>query len=279
MNFATYEDLLQHVLERGEERTDRTGTGTLSIFGCQVKYDLRDSFPLITSKRVYWKGVVEELLWFLRGSTNNNELVERGVTIWNEWARHDGDLGPIYGKQWRKWSTPGRSKSSLSFQPIEAGAVDQIAWVIEEIKRNPMSRRLIVSAWNVGELEHMALHPCHVLFQFYVTSDRRLDCQLYQRSADIFLGVPFNVASYSLLTYMVARLTGLRPGVFTHTIGDAHIYLNHTSQAMEQLSREPRPFPGLAICGVQSSIDDFKSEHFKLLGYNPHPAISAPVAV
>jgi thymidylate synthase len=261
-----YLDLLQHILARGSRKTDRTGTGTLSVFGPQMRFDLAQGFPLITTKKVHLKSVIHELLWFLRGDTNVKYLHEQGVTIWDEWADENGDLGPVYGRQWRAWpSADGR-------------AIDQLSRVIEEIKRFPSSRRLVVSAWNVGELDQMRLAPCHALFQFYV-ADERLSCQLYQRSADVFLGVPFNIASYSLLTLMVAQVCKLAPGEFVHTLGDAHLYLNHLEQAREQLERAPRPLPIMKLNSAVKSLFDFGYGDFMLQGYEPHPAIKAPVAV
>ncbi|MDW8308141.1 MAG: thymidylate synthase [Verrucomicrobiales bacterium] len=261
-----YLDLLRHVLEHGRFKPDRTGTGTYSIFGAQMRIRLADGFPLLTTKKVHLKSVIHELLWFLRGDTNIRYLHEHGVTIWDEWADAQGNLGRIYGAQWCDWRTPdGRS-------------INQIDRVIEEIQTNPDSRRLIVTAWNPGELEQMALPPCHTLFQFYV-SEGELSCQLYQRSADIFLGVPFNIASYALLTMMVAQVCGLRPGEFIHTFGDLHLYSNHVEQAKLQLSREPRPLPTLRLNPAVKRIRDFRYEDFELLNYNPWPAIKAPVAV
>jgi len=261
-----YLDLLRHVLEHGTEKADRTGTGTRSVFGWQMRYDLGAGFPLVTTKKLHIKSIVHELIWFLRGDTNIAYLKENGVTIWDEWADANGDLGPVYGKQWRSWSGPNGQ------------AIDQIRRVIEEIRRNPDSRRLIVSAWNVADLPRMALQPCHALFQFYV-ADGRLSCQLYQRSADIFLGVPFNIASYALLTHMIAQVTGLRPGDFVHTLGDAHLYSNHLEQAREQLSREPRPCPRLELNPDVRDVFEFRFEDVAIRGYQPHPAIRAPVAV
>jgi thymidylate synthase len=261
-----YLDLLRDVLEHGERRDDRTGTGTLGLFGAQVRYDLADGFPLVTTKRVHLKSIIYELLWFLRGSTDARWLQARGVRIWNEWAPEDGNLGPIYGAQWRAWGA------------ADGRAIDQLANVLAEIKRNPHGRRHIVSAWNVGELERMALPPCHLLFQFHVGRGR-LSCQLYQRSADLFLGVPFNIASYALLTAMVARVCGLQPGEFIHTIGDAHLYLNHVEQAREQLTRSPRALPTLWIDPAIDDLFAFEYEHFRIEGYDPHPAIRAPVSV
>ncbi len=261
-----YLDLMRHVLEHGARKTDRTGTGTLSVFGHQMRFDLSQRFPLVTTKRVHLKSVIHELLWFLQGSTNVAYLHEHGVSIWDEWADAQGELGPVYGHQWRSWPTPG------------GGHVDQIAEVVAQIRANPDSRRLVVSAWNVADIPRMALAPCHALFQFYV-AEGRLSCQLYQRSADIFLGVPFNIASYALLTMMVAQATGLAPGEFVHTFGDAHLYLNHLDQAREQLSREPRPLPVMRIDPGVTELTDFRYEHFSLEGYDPHPAIRAPIAV
>ncbi|NUO74227.1 MAG: thymidylate synthase [Frateuria sp.] len=261
-----YLDLLDHVLHHGTEKTDRTGTGTRSVFGWQMRFDLNQGFPLVTTKKVHWKSVVHELVWFLRGDTNVAYLKEHGVSIWDEWADERGELGPVYGRQWRAWPT------------ADGGTVDQIRWVVEEIRRNPDSRRLIVSAWNVGELSKMALMPCHTLFQFYVAGGK-LSCQLYQRSGDIFLGVPFNIASYALLTHMVAHVCGLGVGDFVHTLGDAHLYNNHVEQARLQLSREPRPLPRVALNPDVRALEDFRYEDILLEGYAPHPAIKAPVAV
>ena len=258
--------LMKHVLNHGTKKSDRTGTGTVSIFGYQMRFNLEEGFPLVTTKKCHLKSIIHELLWFLQGDTNIRYLKENGVKIWDEWADEDGNLGPVYGKQWRSWTaSDGRT-------------IDQISDVIEQIKCNPDSRRLIVSAWNVGELDQMALAPCHVLFQFYV-SDGKLSCQLYQRSADIFLGVPFNIASYALLTLMMAQACGLKPGDFVHTFGDAHLYLNHLEQAELQLSREPRSLPVMHINPNVKNIFDFKFEDFSLDGYDPHPAIKAVVAV
>ena len=262
----TYLDLLDHVLHHGTEKTDRTGTGTKSVFGWQMRFDLGQGFPLVTTKKVHWKSVVHELIWFLRGDTNVAYLKENGVSIWDEWADANGELGPVYGRQWRAWPT------------ADGETVDQIRWVVEEIRRNPDSRRLIVSAWNVGELPKMALMPCHTLFQFYV-ADGKLSCQLYQRSGDIFLGVPFNIASYALLTHMVAQVCGLAVGDFVHTLGDAHLYSNHVEQARLQLSREPRPLPRVVLNPQVRALEDFRFEDVALEGYAPHPAIKAPVAV
>jgi thymidylate synthase len=261
-----YLDLMQDVLLCGTRKSDRTGTGTLSLFGRQIRFDLDQGFPATTTKKLYVKGVIHELLWFLMGSTNIKYLKENGVGIWDEWADEEGELGPIYGAQWRHWDAP------------DGKTIDQISEVIEAIKTNPDSRRLIVSAWNVAQLENMRLPPCHCLFQFHV-AEGRLSCHLYQRSADLFLGVPFNIASYSLLTLMVARVTGLGAGEFIHTFGDAHIYLNHVEQVKIQLSRQPRPLPKMLLNPDVDSIFDFKYEDFTLVGYDPHPAIPAPIAV
>ncbi len=261
-----YLDLLQHVLDHGDRKSDRTGTGTLSVFGPQLRFDLQAGFPLLTTKKLHLKSIAHELLWFLRGETNVRTLNEVGVSIWDEWADEHGELGPIYGRQWRSWNGPNGE------------SIDQIAQVIEQIRSNPDSRRLIVSAWNVADIERMKLPPCHVLFQFYV-SQGRLSCQLYQRSADIFLGVPFNIASYSLLTLMVAQVTDLAPGEFVHTFGDAHLYLNHVDQARDQLSRAPRKLPRMELNPAVKSLFDFVYEDFRLLDYDPHPHIKATVAV
>jgi len=262
-----YHDLLRLVLEKGAPRADRTGTGTLSVFGAQARFDLRERFPLLTTKKLHLKSIIHELLWFLRGDTNVRSLNEKGVTIWNEWAdKESGELGPIYGAQWIRW------------RGADGAVINQIDEVIAAIKRNPESRRLIVSAWNVAALEQMALPPCHVLFQFYVR-DGELSCQLYQRSADLFLGVPFNIASYALLTMMVAQVCDLRPGEFIHTFGDLHLYQNHLDQAREQLSREFRPLPLMRLNPAVQSIYDFRFEDFTLSEYDPHPAIKAPIAV
>jgi thymidylate synthase len=268
-----YEDLMRHVATHGVAKADRTGTGTKSVFGHQLRFDLRAGFPLVTTKKVHFKSVALELLWFLRGDSNVRWLQERGVTIWNEWARADGDLGPVYGVQWRNWPTP------------DGGHVDQIAQVVQQLRTNPDSRRIVVSAWNVAELPKMALLPCHAFFQFYVAPAEspaargRLSCQLYQRSADIFLGVPFNIASYALLTHLLAQQCELDVGDFIWTGGDCHIYDNHAEQVALQLSREPRPYPSLHIKRRPATIFDYAFEDFELQGYDPHPAIKAPVAV
>ena len=261
-----YLDLLALVRDTGLRKPDRTGTGTRSLFGRQIRFDLAAGFPLVTTKKVHVKSVVHELLWFLQGSTNVRYLNEHGVTIWDEWAGPDGELGPVYGRQWRSWPTP------------DGGHVDQISNLVAGLKRDPNSRRHIVSAWNVGELDEMALPPCHCLFQFYV-GEGRLSCQLYQRSADLFLGVPFNIASYALLTLMVAQVTGLEPGEFVHSFGDVHLYENHLEQADLQLTRAPRPLPRMEINPEVKSLFDFVYEDFKLLGYDPHPALPAKVSV
>jgi len=261
-----YHALLRRALEEGVRKDDRTGTGTLSVFGHQMRFDLGAGFPLVTTKKLHLRSIVHELLWFLRGETNVAYLRENRVTIWDEWADESGELGPVYGRQWRSWAAPdGRS-------------IDQIAWLLQEIERNPNSRRLVVSAWNPADIAHMALPPCHCLFQFNV-ADGRLSCQLYQRSGDIFLGVPFNIASYALLTHMVAQVTGLAPGDFVHTLGDAHLYLNHVEQARLQLSREPRPLPSLALNPAVTSLFDFRYEDVSFVGYEPYEAIRAKVAV
>jgi thymidylate synthase len=261
-----YLDLLRQVLENGHEKTDRTGTGTRSLFGCQMRFDLSQGFPMVTTKKLHWRSILVELLWFLRGETNVRYLQEHKVSIWDEWADAAGELGPVYGKQWRSWSCP------------DGSTIDQICQVEAEIRRNPHSRRLLVSAWNVSDIPRMALPPCHVLFQFYV-ADGKLSCQLYQRSADLFLGVPFNIASYALLTMMMARVCRLEPGEFVHVLGDTHIYVNHFTQARLQLSRDPRPLPELIIHRDVDSVLDYRFEDFELKGYDPHPSISAPVAV
>ncbi|WP_414463924.1 thymidylate synthase [Hyphomicrobium sp. DY-1] len=261
-----YLDLLRRVRDHGTEKTDRTGTGTLSVFGHQMRFDLAEGFPLVTTKKLHTKSIIVELLWFLAGATNTQYLKEYGVSIWDEWADSEGNLGPVYGKQWRSW------------EAADGSTIDQIANAVSDLKRNPDSRRIIVTAWNPGDLSKMALAPCHCLFQFYV-ADGKLSCQLYQRSADIFLGVPFNIASYALLTMMMAQVTGLKPGEFVHTFGDAHLYLNHLEQADLQLSRDPRPLPTMTINPDVASIFDFKYEDFTLSGYDPHPHIKAPVAV
>ena len=261
-----YLDLMRQVLEHGARKTDRTGTGTLSLFGAQLRFDLSAGFPLVTTKKLHVKSIIHELLWFLRGDTNVRYLRENGVTIWDEWADADGELGPVYGQQWRAWPTP------------DGGQIDQIAQVVRDIRRTPDSRRLMVTAWNPADVPKMALAPCHALFQFYV-ADGRLSCQLYQRSADVFLGVPFNIASYALLTLMVAHVCDLAPGEFVHTFGDTHLYLNHLDQAREQLSRQPRALPQLDINPEVQDLFAFRFEDFTLTGYDPHPPIKAPVAV
>jgi thymidylate synthase len=261
-----YLDLLQHILDTGIEKSDRTGTGTKSTFGYQMRFDLAEGFPAVTTKKLHFRSIIHELLWFLKGDTNIRYLHEHGVTIWDEWADENGDLGPVYGAQWRSWPTP------------EGGSIDQIARVEELIRTNPDSRRMIVSAWNVAEIESMKLPPCHVLFQFYV-ADGRLSCQLYQRSADVFLGVPFNIASYALLTMMMAQVTGLAPGEFIHTFGDAHLYSNHIEQATTQLGREPFALPTVELNPEVKSIFDFTYDDIAVRGYRSHPRISAPVAV
>jgi thymidylate synthase len=261
-----YLDLMRHILDHGNRKQDRTGTGTLSVFGPQLRFDLQAGFPLLTTKKVHLKSIVHELLWFLKGETNTRYLKENGVTIWDEWADENGELGPVYGYQWRSWPAP------------DGRHIDQMSKVIEDLKNNPNSRRLIVSAWNVADLDKMALMPCHAFFQFYV-ADGKLSCQLYQRSADLFLGVPFNIASYALLTLMVAQVCGLRPGEFVHALGDTHLYSNHLDQAREQLTREPRKLPVMKLNPAVKDIFDFKYEDFTLEAYDPHPAIKAPVAV
>jgi len=261
-----YLDLLRHVMDHGARREDRTGTGTVSVFGAQIRFDLADGFPLVTTKKVHLRSVIHELLWFLRGDTNVQYLRDNGVTIWDEWADDRGELGPVYGAQWRSW------------KGHDGRAIDQMKWVIDEVKRNPDSRRLIVSAWNPTDVPKMALPPCHTMFQFYVC-EGRLSCQLYQRSADLFLGVPFNIASYALLTHMVAHVTGYTPGDFIHTFGDAHIYLNHLDQVNLQLSRDPRPVPRLELNPDVKDLFAFRFDDIVIHGYDPHPAIKAPVAV
>lgn len=261
-----YLDLLRHIKTNGTIKGDRTGTGTISTFGYQMRFDLSQGFPLLTTKKLHLRSIIYELLWFLRGETNIQYLHDHKVTIWDEWADANGELGPIYGYQWRSWPTP------------DGGHIDQITQLINQIRNNPNSRRLIVSAWNVAEIDKMALPPCHSLFQFYV-ADGKLSCQLYQRSADVFLGVPFNIASYALLTMMIAQVTGLTPGDFVHTLGDAHIYLNHQEQVEEQLSRTPRPLPTMKLNPEVKSIFDFQYEDFTLEGYDPYPTIKAPIAV
>jgi thymidylate synthase len=261
-----YLDLMQHILDRGARKQDRTGTGTLSVFGYQMRFDLGAGLPLVTTKKLHLKSIIHELLWFLRGDSNVAYLREQGVSIWDEWADDAGELGPVYGVQWRSWpATDGR-------------VIDQITGLIERLRRDPDSRRHLVSAWNVGELDAMALAPCHVMFQFYV-ADGRLSCQLYQRSADVFLGVPFNIASYALLTHMVAQVCGYVPGDFVHTLGDAHLYLNHLEQARLQLTREPRALPTLKLNPAVRSIFNFTYQDFEIVGYDPHPAIAAPIAI
>ena len=262
----TYLDLLRHITRNGIRKSDRTGTGTISTFGYQMRFDLSQGFPVLTTKKLHLRSIIHELLWFLRGDTNLRYLHENGVTIWDEWADENGDLGHVYGYQWRSWPTP------------DGRHIDQIAQVVDSIRHNPDSRHHIVSAWNVAEIDQMALPPCHALFQFYV-ADGKLSCQLYQRSADVFLGVPFNIASYALLTLMMAQVTGLEPGDFVHTLGDAHIYLNHTEQVALQLSRTPRPLPTMKLNPDVKSIFDFRYEDFTLEGYDPYPSIKAPIAV
>jgi thymidylate synthase len=261
-----YLELMQHILDHGVEKADRTGVGTKSIFGHQLRFDLAAGFPLVTTKKLHLRSIIHELLWFLRGDTNVGYLHEHKVTIWDEWADERGDLGPIYGAQWRSW--PAR----------DGQTIDQMAQLVEQLRHNPNSRRLVISAWNVADLPKMALAPCHCLFQFYV-AEGKLSCQLYQRSADVFLGVPFNIASYALLTMMIAEVVGLEYGDFVHSFGDAHLYLNHLEQARLQLSREPRPRPQMKIVRVPASLFDYRYEDFELVGYDPHPRISAPVAV
>jgi len=266
MSMQQYLQLIQHILDQGVEKTDRTGTGTRSVFGYQMRFDLRNSFPLVTTKKIHFKSVIHELIWFLSGDTNIGYLQDNGVRIWNEWADENGDLGPVYGSQWRSWLG------------ADGETVDQISNVVEQIKTNPDSRRLIVSAWNVAEIPKMKLPPCHAFFQFYV-ADGELSCQLYQRSADVFLGVPFNIASYAALTMMMAQVTGLRPGEFVHTLGDAHLYSNHMTQVELQLTRDPKSLPTLKMNPDVDSIFDFKFEDFELHGYDPHPLIKGAVAV
>lgn len=261
-----YLDLMKHILDQGVEKSDRTGTGTLSVFGYQMRFDLADGFPMVTTKKLHLPSIVHELLWFLKGDTNVGYLQENGVKIWNAWADEHGDLGPVYGKQWRQWETK------------EGRVIDQIQDAIHSIKTNPDSRRIIVSAWNVGELDEMALMPCHAFFQFHV-AEGRLNCQLYQRSADVFLGVPFNIASYALLTHMMAQVCGLEPGVFVHTLGDAHLYLNHLEQARLQVSREPLDLPQLRLNHEVLDIDEFTYEDIEITGYEHHPHIKAPISV
>ena len=261
-----YLDLLQHILDHGTEKSDRTGTGTISVFGHQMRFNLEQGFPALTTKKLHLRSIIHELLWFLQGDTNIAYLKENRVSIWDEWADENGDLGPVYGKQWRSWPT------------ADGSTIDQMSQVVEQIKESPDSRRLIVSAWNVADVPQMALPPCHLLFQFYV-AEGRLSCQLYQRSADVFLGVPFNIASYALLTMMVAQITDLKPGDFVHTLGDAHLYLNHLEQAKEQLSRELRALPVIRLNPQVTSLFNFRLEDFELCDYDPHPHISAPVAV
>jgi thymidylate synthase len=298
-----YLDLLRHVLEHGKFKADRTGTGTYSVFGAQARFDLRESFPLVTTKKTHLKSIIHELLWFLSGDSDTRYLRENNVTIWKEWAKekYKKDLGPVYGKQWRHWTsyslnsiidanaghptlfnlkdfTRNLNTEPLGRRDVGDHGIDQIAKIIADIKKNPDSRRLIVNAWNVADIDNMALAPCHCLFQFYV-SDGELSCQLYQRSADVFLGVPFNIASYALLTRMVAQVCGLNPGEFIHTFGDLHLYANHIEQAKLQLSREPRPLPQMKLNPAVKNIDHFKFEDFELTGYDPHPAIKAPIAV
>ncbi|WP_067335629.1 thymidylate synthase [Stappia indica] len=261
-----YHELMQRILDEGVKKTDRTGTGTISVFGHQMRFDLADGFPMVTTKKLHLKSIIHELLWFLAGDTNIRYLKENGVRIWDEWADENGDLGPVYGYQWRSWPAP------------DGGSIDQISKLLEQIRKTPDSRRLIVSAWNPALVDEMALPPCHAFFQFYV-ADGRLSCQLYQRSADVFLGVPFNIASYALLTMMVAKVTGYEPGEFIHTFGDAHLYLNHLDQAREQLSREPRALPQMKINEAVTDLFAFRFEDFELVGYDPHPHIKAAVAV
>ena len=261
-----YLKLMQHILDEGVEKQDRTGTGTLSVFGYQMRFDLQKGFPMVTTKKLHLRSIVHELLWFIKGDTNVKYLQDNGVRIWNEWADENGDLGPVYGKQWRKWESKG------------GRIIDQLEQAIDQIKTNPNSRRIIVSAWNVGELDEMALMPCHAFFQFHV-ADGRLNCQLYQRSADVFLGVPFNIASYALLTHMMAQVCGLEAGTFVHTLGDAHLYMNHLDQAREQVSREPLTLPTIKLDSSITNIDDFTFESLEVIGYEHHPHIKAPISV
>jgi len=262
----TYLDLMRHILDQGADKGDRTGTGTKSVFGYQMRFDLADGFPMVTTKKLHLPSIVHELLWFLKGETNVKYLQDNGVRIWNEWADENGDLGPVYGKQWRRWETK------------DGRIIDQVQQAIETIKTNPNSRRIIVSAWNVGELDEMALMPCHAFFQFHV-AEGRLNCQLYQRSADVFLGVPFNIASYALLTHMMAQVCGLEPGVFVHTLGDAHLYNNHLDQARLQITRTPLPLPTLKLNPAIKDIDDFTYDDIEVVGYEHHPHIKAPISV
>ncbi|MFC5507554.1 thymidylate synthase [Bosea massiliensis] len=261
-----YHDLLRRVLDEGVRKDDRTGTGTIAVFGHQMRFDLSQGFPLVTTKKLHLKSIIHELIWFLRGDTNVRYLQENGVTIWDEWADEEGDLGPVYGRQWRSWAAP------------DGQTIDQIAWLVNEIRRNPDSRRLIVSAWNPADIPKMALAPCHCLFQFFV-AEGKLSCQLYQRSADVFLGVPFNIASYALLTHMVAQVTGLAVGDFVHSFGDTHLYVNHLDQAKMQLTREPRALPKLTLNPAVTKLEDFSFADVTVEGYDPHPAIKAPIAV
>lgn len=275
-----YQDLLKTILEKGEKRTDRTGTGTLSLFGHQMRFDLSQGFPLVTTKKVHLRSIIHELLWFLQGDTRLEYLHQNKVTIWDEWADSKGDLGPIYGFQWRRWGEAHPRLIEKGVRTEDAvNGVDQILDLIDGIRKNPYSRRHIVSAWNVADIPHMALPPCHVMFQFYVHTDGRLSCQLYQRSADVFLGVPFNIASYALLVLMVAQVTGLKPGEFVHTFGDAHLYLNHLEQAKEQLSRTPKPWPRMKLNPAIKDILQFTYEDFSLESYDPHPAIKAEISI
>jgi thymidylate synthase len=265
-----YHDLLERVLREGVTKSDRTGTGTRAVFGHQMRFDLSEGFPLVTTKKLHLKSIIHELIWFLKGDTNVRYLQENGVTIWDEWADEKGDLGPVYGRQWRSWAAPTPGDPDRT--------IDQIAWVVDEIRRNPDSRRLVVSAWNPADIDKMALAPCHCLFQFFV-AEGRLSCQLYQRSADIFLGVPFNIASYALLTHLVAEATGLRVGDFVHTLGDAHLYSNHVEQAELQLARDIRPLPTLRFARPVTALDALRFEDVVIENYDPHPAIKAPIAV